>query len=252
MRRPVAFAVLLVSFAWLAKAPSSWGDSALESARTVETRIAHSPARSVTDTALEEHLASDWGLQTDEWARYRELMRGPLGIYSPTLDPLTALGIEARSENERQHYAQLQVQFEGRRVEKMLAYQRAYDGAWRRLHPTLQPLSVTALATAARTSGDAMSDPGRLAVFVKDPCPECDARVKQLQAAGRAFDVFMVGSRQDDGRIRQWAARVGIDPIKVHARIITLNHDAGRWLSIGGQGELPAVGTQVNGQWRRE
>jgi integrating conjugative element protein (TIGR03759 family) len=62
-------------------------------------------------------------------------MHGPLGVYSPNLDPLTALGIEARSDEERNHYAELQVHAEAQRVEKMLTYQRAYDAAWQRLYP---------------------------------------------------------------------------------------------------------------------
>ena len=93
---------------------------------------------------------------------------------------------------------------------------------------------------------------GRLAVFVKDQCPSCDERVKQLQAAGKSFDIYMVGSRNDDARIRQWAMRAGINPEKVRSRAITLNHDAGRWLSIGGRGELPAIARYVGGQWVRE
>lgn len=76
--------------------------------------------------------------------------------------------------------------------------------------------------------------------------------MKQLQGSGRAFDLYMVGSRQDDTSIRQWAARVGIDPAKVRDRTITLNHDAGRWLSIGGHGELPAVVREADGRWQRE
>jgi hypothetical protein len=52
--------------------------------------------------------------------------------YSPGIDPLTALGIEARSAEERRRYADLQVQAERRRVEKELAYQRAYDEAFAR------------------------------------------------------------------------------------------------------------------------
>ena len=36
------------------------------------------------------------------------------------------------------------------------------------------------------------------------------------------------------------------------ARAITLNHDAGRWLSLGLSGELPAVVREVNGQWQRQ
>src|SRR3546814_12881252 len=75
-----------------------------------------------TDAALDERQAREWGLQPEEWARYRQLMQGPLGVYSPQLDPLTALGIEARSEEERRRYAELQVQAEAQRVGKTLAY----------------------------------------------------------------------------------------------------------------------------------
>ena len=46
--------------------------------------------------------------------------------------------------------------------------------------------------------------------------------------------------------------RPGIDPARVRARTITLNHDAGRWLSLGLPGELPAVVREVNGQWQRQ
>lgn len=220
-----------------------------------ETRSAQSQAHSSisVEAELEEYLAREWGLKTEEWARYRELMRGPLGIYSPNLDPLTTLGIEARTDEERRYYAELQVQAEGRRVQKTLAYQRAYDEAWKRLHPTLHPVrqlteDVSVKAKAAIDAGKL----GHLAVFIKDDCQPCEQRVKQLQAQGRAFDLYMVGSRNDDSRIRRWAARAGVDPAKVRARTITLNHDAGRWLSIGEQGELPAVLMQVNGRWQRQ
>ncbi|MCB1890192.1 MAG: TIGR03759 family integrating conjugative element protein, partial [Rhodocyclaceae bacterium] len=57
--------------------------------------------RPMTTVRSDELLARDWGLTAEDWARYRELMQGPLGVYSPELDPLTALGIEARSEEER-------------------------------------------------------------------------------------------------------------------------------------------------------
>ena len=219
-----------------------------QNAPAADSRIVQSRDRAAIDADLDERLARDWGLQTEEWARYRQLMQGPLGVYSPGLDPFTALGIEARTDEERRRYAELQVQAEARRVEKLLAYQRAYDDAWKRLHPTLQPVVLTDAGTPPATSGAL----GRLAVFVKDDCPPCEQRVRQLQTAGTAFDLYMVGSRQDDARIRQWAAKAGIEPAKVRARTITLNHDAGRWLSIGVPGELPAVVREVNGQWQRQ
>ncbi|MFA7388391.1 MAG: TIGR03759 family integrating conjugative element protein [Thiohalobacteraceae bacterium] len=211
---------------------------------------APSRERPTTTARSDEQQARDWGLRLDEWAHYRELMRGPLGVHSPNIDPLTALGIEARSDEERRRYAELQVQVEARRVEKLLAYQRAYDAAWQRLYPDLQRVALPGAGTA---SVPTMTPQGnRIAVFVKDACPACDRVVERLQAAGTRFDLYMVGSRHDDARIRRWATQAGIDPAKVRARAITLNHDAGRWLSLGLPGDLPAVVREVNGQWQRQ
>jgi integrating conjugative element protein (TIGR03759 family) len=230
-------------------APLSSGDTATQGHRIGSSKATQSAVRSTTDAASDERLAHDWGLEPQEWARYRQLMHGPLGVQSPNLDPLTALGVEARTADERWRIAERQVRFEARRAEKVLAYQRAYDEAWKRIYPSIRPLAVPAITAPNAT---ATPDPSRLAVFVKDPCIPCEQRVKDLQAEGLAFDLYMVGSQQDDARIRKWAAKVGIDPAKVRAHTITLNHDAGRWLSLGGKGELPAVLRKIDGAWRRQ
>jgi integrating conjugative element protein (TIGR03759 family) len=194
----------------------------------------------------DERQAGEWGLRADEWARYRQLMDGPLGIHSPGLDPLTALGIEARDDEERSRYAELQVRAEARRVDKMLAYQRAYDAAWLRLFPGLPRVHPLGIVNPGE-NGDT-----RLAVFVQPDCPPCEARVRALQASGMAFDLYLVDSQGDDARLRAWARQARIDPAKVRARAITLNHDGGRWQALGLSGELPAVVRAVNGQWRRQ
>lgn len=230
---------------------ATWGvpQAIAQNARNASSTVAPSQERPAATTLSDEQQARDWGLRAEEWARYRQVMQGPLGVYSPNLDPLTALGIEARSDEERRRYAELQVQVEARRVEKTLAYQRAYDAAWQRLNPGMRRVNLPGanVPTSAANTGS-----GRFAVFVKAECTACDQLVKQLQTAGTAFDLYMVGSRQDDARIRQWATRAGIDPAKVRGRSITLNHDAGRWLSLGLPGELPAVVREVNGQWQRQ
>ncbi|MGY2686771.1 TIGR03759 family integrating conjugative element protein [Pseudomonas tolaasii] len=210
---------------------------------TAPARNAQTQERPLVARTPDDQVASDWGLQPQEWARYRELMDGPLGIYSPNLDPLSALGIEARTNEERRRYAELQVQIEARRVEKLLAYQRAYDEAWQRLNPGMQRVNLP---------DDKPSGGGRTAVFVKDGCAACGQLVQRLQSSGTEFDLYMVGSRQDDARIRDWAKRAQIDPTRVRSGTITLNHDGGRWLSLGLPGDLPAVVREVNGQWQRQ
>src|SRR3546814_17368086 len=92
----------------------------------------------------------------------------------------------------------------------------------------------------------------RTAVFGKDDCALWASVVQRSQAAGTDFDLYMVGSRQDDARIRDLAKRMQIDPARVRSGTITLNHDGGRWLSLGLAGELPAAVRQVNGRWQRQ
>lgn len=205
---------------------------------------------STTQMTESNRKATEWGLKTEEWARYEELMDGQLGIYSPRLDPLTALGISARNDEERRYYAQKQVMAEMQRVERELAYQRAYDEAFKQMVPNLMPVDFSAsspVPTASIPSGDR-----RLAVFVRDGCLACEAKVRQLHQAGTAFDLYMVDSKHDDAAIRRWATKAGIDAQKVLSRTITLNHDAGRWQAIGLSGELPAVVWEVNGKWQRQ
>lgn len=208
---------------------------------------------SATEVNKQQELtlkAQQWGLKADEYQRYQELMDGPLGIYSPGLDPLTALGISARTEEERRYFAELQVVAETQRVERELAYQKAYDEAFKRLLPDLLPVDF-GLSAKASPASVTLSSNGRLAVFVRDSCAPCDAKVKQLHKAGTAFDVYFVGSKTD-ATIRKWATKVGIDPQKVVSKTITLNHDNGRWQTMGLNGELPAVVKEVNGKWQRQ
>jgi integrating conjugative element protein (TIGR03759 family) len=243
--------VVLAAVGMTFYSPSGWSDSASRETPMTELSVSVTPTRPAAQDDGAAQSARDWGLSREEWSRYRQLMRGPLGIFSPNLDPLTALGIEARSEAERTHIAELQARMEGQRVTKLLTYQRAYDAAWQRLYPTLLPFQTGSQQNRPSTTATEKSTQ-RLAVFVKEDCPVCDQQVKALEGRGQPFDLYMVGTRGEDARIRAWAMRLKIDPTKVRAGIITLNHDAGRWLTLGLPGTLPAVLHSVDGRWARE
>jgi integrating conjugative element protein (TIGR03759 family) len=220
-------------------------EDAVARTRPVDSRVTRSTAE---DTVTQR--AAQWGLKSAEWERYVSLMDGPLGIQSPGLDPVTALGIEARTDAERQRYAELQVHLETTRVDKILAYQRAYDAAFRRLHPNLRRVDPLRNGLARATT-ETPADATRIALFVKPDCAACDEKVRALIRDNASFDIYVVGTRKDDKLIRGWAQRVGIDPVRVRAGAITLNHDSGRWLSLGERGELPALVRNVNGRWVR-
>lgn len=238
----------------LAAIVMAYGCSAAPGPSTSITSTQNSETQNSSQGASQTELAREWGLTPQEWSRYRTVMEGPRGIYSPGLDPLTALGIEAKSAEERRRYAELQVQAERQRIDKELAYQKAYDQAFARLYPNEKVIQISSEPLSPSTPGatNALKGSGRLAVFVQDSCTSCIARVNDLQAQKQPFDLYFVGSQGDDETIRRWAILAGIEPTSVRSRQITLNHDAGRWLGLGLGGELPAVVREVNGQWQRQ
>ncbi|MEW5713540.1 TIGR03759 family integrating conjugative element protein [Pseudomonas sp. SB113] len=190
--------------------------------------------------------AASWGLTEQEWTRFEQIQAGPRGFWSPNLDPLTALGVEAQTDQERQRYAELQVALEAIRAERELAYQNAYTAAWAKLFPGLLP--IQGIASPSPANSAVMP---RHALFVEDHCPACTAEAQRLQSSGMAFDIYLVGSQGEDERVRSWARQADVDPAKVQRRQITLNHDRGRWFSLGAPGPLPATFQEVNGQWQR-
>lgn len=198
-----------------------------------------------TQIARSKQDAADaWGLSSKEYDRYQAIMKGPRGTWSPNLDPLTALGLEARSEAERRKYAEKLVETERQRVEAELAFQRAYDDAWEQLYPNDMPVeSFTTKddknATQSVFGGMPEASSQRVNVVVATQgCGQCIATVKRLMRTGADMDIWFVDSNGEDERIRRWASKVGIPPEQVRAGNITLNH--GGTLDVD-TSELPRV-----------
>ncbi|MDN8600296.1 TIGR03759 family integrating conjugative element protein [Citrobacter sp. S2-9] len=205
--------------------------------------LAHGAEETATTVSQSETTLSvaasarSWGLTAEEWTHYETLKHSERGIWSPSLDPLTMLGVEAATDAERRRYADLLVEKEAQRVEKELAFQRAYDAAWKRRFPALPPVVTASVDTSSR-----------LAVFVREDCPACDARLNTLLASGHPLDIYLVDSRNDDSRLRRLALARKIDAGRVQRHDITLNHDGGRWLQYG-QGKMPAVLAKQGDAW---
>lgn len=182
-------------------------------------------------------------INKNESIRYTELMNGLRGKLSPNIDQLTALGIEARNDAERRHYAELWVKQEYERTEKELKFQREVDTAWKRLMPNMLPVNMGNAAGIAHDSG------GRLALFVREAdCQRCDARLSAILADKRPVDIYLVDSEGSDQKLRNWAQQHRIPAEQVRERRITLNHDAGRWMRYG-NGIMPVLLQQGESGW---
>ncbi|WP_275234808.1 TIGR03759 family integrating conjugative element protein [Pantoea ananatis] len=219
-----------------------WALASTAQTPAVNSRVA--PLQENTSSSLStQQQARQWGLSDSDWSRYQTLMKGERGIMSPGLDPLTALGVETDNSAERRRLAELWVKHEYQRTEKELAFQRDVNAAWLRLYP--ETLAVNMGANAAGIAHDTL---GRLALFLKDNCSRCDARLAAVLADNRPVDLYLVGIDSDDG-LRAWAVKHNIPVEKVRSRQITLNHDNGLWFRYG-MGQMPVILQQGETGWQ--
>ena len=86
---------------------------------TTQSRIQDAQSAPLARAHVEP--AANWGLTEQEWTRFEQIQAGPRGFWSPNLDPLTTLGVEAETDQERQRYAELQVALEAKRAERELS-----------------------------------------------------------------------------------------------------------------------------------
>ena len=225
--------------------------SSISSAAIADTHeaVTHTSQTPSTETPISraielQTLAKRWALDQEEYQRYLDLMRGPLGKWSPDLDPLLALGMFAESSQEEQRYAELYAQQEFDLTGRTLQFQQAYRAAFERLFPNAAMLDHRLLAPylAYQQQKSAMKDVKRFAqkrfvdgdrllIFVPPNCRECLPVINRLmgllsstQQSG--VDVY-VRDAQDDGAVRAWANAHAIKTTWIDDRYLTLNRDEG-------------------------
>ena len=201
-------------------------------------------ANTLSDTDLVR--ARIWDLSETEWRRYKQLMQGVRGSISPaTLSPIEVLGIHARDEAERQRYAEIWARAMHEDVDRILAFQRAYDAAGKRLYPNELLIDVDRIPQKTEETS-ALQSTDRLLFFARPECPVCDVLMNKLleridEVSG--IDIYLTDIEAgDDAAVRAWASTHQIDPEWVRSRRITLNHDGGALDKLtSGQGEVPYV-----------
>lgn len=190
-----------------------------------------------------------WGLSSVEWQQYRQVMASRRGVWSPGLDPLSALGVSANSRSERRHFAELYVRAEFERVRKELAFQVEVDSAWKRLYP-----NTPRLLDVARAKPDTRPTQ-RYAVIVSSDCTSCRAVVlnylgiQSTLDSGQPVDVHVVGTTGDDALLRAWVSQNRWIKPALKEKRVTLNHGS----DFADLSQFPVVyGQKEGGQWERE
>lgn len=107
--------------------------------RETRTKIESAQTQGAREATLklsdsERMVAEMWGLDDGEMLRAKVLMQGPRSAFSiPNMSPVEVLGIHARSEAERQKYAEKFAHAVFEDVKRTLAFGQAYQTAMERL-----------------------------------------------------------------------------------------------------------------------
>lgn len=176
-------------------------------------------------------ILDHWNLSEQEWTRYEELMQGIRGRLShPNISPIEVLGIHARSDSERTHYARTWARMMREDAVRVLDFQRAYDAAAQEL------IDDDRLPAALNHRDLILEKSERVLLFLSLDCPLSDIvfdQVHQRIAKFDGIDVYFIDTEATDSeKIREWAKARTIDSFHVQSGKITINHDEGFLHSI--------------------
>ena len=194
-------------------------------------------------TEHERSLAKQWMLKETDWVKYKQLMSGPRGIWSPGLDPITALGVSETDQKERKRYAELWIKVESRRAELELAFEVERQLAAKKILGDKLLVKNTQWIQDWKT--DRSEIKSQVLFFADINCKkECKEKFAQVYAsAGRStrLDIYFTNTTSAS-EIGKWAAYMKIPPEVVKSRAVTLNFDEGESSKMGiNLSDLPQV-----------
>lgn len=91
--------------------------------------------------------ARDWELTEKEWSQYMELIKNPVARSYDHLTPPEILGIYAKTDEERSHFAEIAAKQEHDKLERELRFNTAFHAAAQKLYaaePIIKPFDMTA------------------------------------------------------------------------------------------------------------
>lgn len=93
-----------------------------------------------------QSLAKDWDLTETEWIQYVTLMKGYSGHYYQKLSPTEVLGINAETDEDMRHFAEIAAKQEHDKLERELKFNTAFHEAAARLYAgeqIIKPFDLT-------------------------------------------------------------------------------------------------------------
>ena len=190
-------------------------------------------------TPEQRRQARQWQLTDRDWVKYLEVMEGPRGIWSPELDPITALGVQETDPAERRRYADIWMRVESRRAELELAFEVERMAAAKRVLGDMKPIDDTGFKAAWANAKQDQRDRYTVKLFTDTTCRDrrCKDLVRDLLASlnpdgTSPLEIYFVAGASSEA-IGSWAQDMGISPTIVRQKQVSLNFDSGQFEQYG-------------------
>ncbi|WP_434339390.1 TIGR03759 family integrating conjugative element protein [Motilimonas cestriensis] len=198
--------------------------------KSTNTKEMIAKAESMGLTPVEAVQAAAWLLTLEDWVKYKAIMKlTPRGNWSKDIDPVTALGVEATTEEERKRYATISLQLEAKRIEKEVAFEKTRQQVAKGMFgdmPVVTPVNE-------REDAEFSSF---VALFAHKNCNKsCEEYVKGVLRStpkGAKLDIYVVGASSDE-EVYALGSQVGVDQSLIESGKITVNYDAGKSMKLG-------------------
>ncbi|CZH50228.1 TIGR03759 family integrating conjugative element protein [Legionella pneumophila serogroup 1] len=213
--------------------------------------------KKITLTEAQLHEAKVWGLTPDEEKRYVLLMQNKSKFYYEGLrqTPIDILGLNARNETERNHFAELSARQEAQKVSKNIAWNNAFHKAYNKLFANVpvigdfdpSPYSPYAHKPVQLSQGDT------LYFFIKEQDSVKTILLMLFEGIEQTPDtkLHLMLLDMNDTAIQIWANQHQIPQHLVTSGRISLNHGELSYQSIrGNKKSLPLLLLSKNGHSR--
>jgi integrating conjugative element protein (TIGR03759 family) len=232
IRSTYALALVLVS--GLAMAESTVSNKTGSGYQYTDSKDTFNQQSGMSLTPEERSMAKQWMLTENDWVKFKAIMDGPRGIWSPGLDPITALGVSEKDPRERDRYAEIWMRVEGQRKQGEMDFERSRAKAVKVVFGDLKTIENDAWIAEWNRKQKAVTK--IVAYFVESSCLEdCKQDFERMSSSlnkKTRMDIYFEES-VDATAIGAWAEYMGIDPEDVRQRGITLNFDKGTAARMG-------------------
>lgn len=205
--------------------------------------LGQNQAQAITETTIQLTqediaIAKSYKLSVKEMKRYKYLVEyTPRKFWSPNIDPITLLGIEARNVNEQLKYATKWIELEKEREIKEIAF----DDFKNELVTKMFPNSFAGKSYREIMNGDqkgfqtmlASFQSSRTVLFVDAAncnvsCKTYAKRTINSSGSTNQLDIYFLNA-ESDSVIQQLANDLSIPEGRVISGTITIQHDMGNY-----------------------